>query len=140
MLAILILKNLLNHTVMDVLRLQELSFINNRIRVIAYASLSLSKSEKNFSAFKLEFLELKWSVTNGKFSEYSRNTHFTVLAHNNPLTYALTIAKLDFTGQRQIAALGMYDVNLLYRPELRNADADVVSKYLYLRKTTELNW
>ena len=38
-------------------------------RVISYASRSLSKSEKNYSAFKLEFLALKWSVTE-KFSEY----------------------------------------------------------------------
>ena len=31
--------------------------------VIAYASWTLSKSEKNFDAHKLEFLALKWSVT-----------------------------------------------------------------------------
>ena len=31
--------------------------------VIAYASRTLSKSEKNYDAHKLEFLALKWSVT-----------------------------------------------------------------------------
>ena len=31
--------------------------------VIAYASQTLSKSEKNYDAHKLEFLALKWSVT-----------------------------------------------------------------------------
>ena len=31
--------------------------------VIAYASHTLSKSEKNYDAHKLEFMALKWSVT-----------------------------------------------------------------------------
>ena len=37
--------------------------------VIAYASQTFSKSEKNYDAHKLEFLALKWSVTK-KFHEY----------------------------------------------------------------------
>ena len=31
--------------------------------IIAYASQTLSKSERNYNAHKLEFLALKWSVT-----------------------------------------------------------------------------
>ena len=37
--------------------------------VIAYASQTLSKSEKNYDAHKLEFLALKWSVTE-RFHKY----------------------------------------------------------------------
>ena len=33
-------------------------------RVIAYASRTLSKSERNYPAYKLEFLGLRWAVTN----------------------------------------------------------------------------
>ena len=38
-------------------------------RIIAYASQTLSKSEKNYDTHKLEFLALKWSVTE-RFHEY----------------------------------------------------------------------
>ena len=91
--------------------------------VIAYASRSLNKSEKKYSAFKLEFLALKWAVTE-KFKDYLAFQHFTVLTDNNPLTYILTTAKLDATGQRWSAALGLFDFELHYRPGHRNADAD----------------
>ena len=42
---------------------------DNFYRVIAYASRSLSKTEQNDDAHKLEFLTLKWSVTE-RFHEY----------------------------------------------------------------------
>ena len=65
-------------------------------RVIAYASQTLSKSKKNDDAHKLEFLALKWSVTE-RFHEYLYGGHFEVYTDNNPLTYILTTAKLDVT-------------------------------------------
>ena len=37
--------------------------------VIAYASRSLSRSERNYPVHKLEFLALKWAITD-KFHEY----------------------------------------------------------------------
>ena len=40
-----------------------------KLRVIAYASRSVSKSESNYPAHKLEFLALKWAVCE-KFHEY----------------------------------------------------------------------
>ena len=36
---------------------------NSKKKIIAYASRSLSRPEKNYSAFKLEFLALKWAST-----------------------------------------------------------------------------
>ena len=55
-------------------------------RVISYASRGLKRSEKNYPASKLEFLALKWAVTD-KFSDYLYGTKFIVLTDNNPLTY-----------------------------------------------------
>ena len=101
-------------------------------RVISYASRSLSPSEKNYSAFKLEFLALKWAVTE-KFSDYLTNNHFRVLTDNNPLAYILTTAKLDATGQRGVSALSSFSFDIQYRRGINNKDADAMSRYPYFQ-------
>ena len=65
----------------------------------AYASWTLSKSEKNYDVHKLKFLALKWSVTE-RFHEYLYGGYFEVYTDNNRLTYIVTTAKLDATGHR----------------------------------------
>ena len=77
-------------------------------RVIAYAIQSLSHTEQNYPMHKLEFLALKWAITN-RFHEYLYGGQFDVYIDNNPLTYILTSAKLDATGQRWVASLANYD-------------------------------
>ena len=52
-------------------------------RVIAYASRGLRNSEKHYPAHKLEFLCLKWSVTE-KFHDYLYGNKFEVCTDNNP--------------------------------------------------------
>uniref|UniRef100_A0A3B3I4L9 Gypsy retrotransposon integrase-like protein 1 n=1 Tax=Oryzias latipes TaxID=8090 RepID=A0A3B3I4L9_ORYLA len=98
-----------------------------QLRVIAYASRGLSQSESHYPAHKLEFLALKWSVTE-KFHDYLYGSHFTVITDNNPLTYILTSAKLDATSHRWLAALSTYSFKLQYRSGKQNNDADVLSR------------
>lgn len=97
------------------------------LRVIAYASRGLTKAEQNYPAHKMEFLALKWSITD-KFHDYLYGHTFKVLTDNNPLTYVLTTAKLDATGHRWLAALATYDFEIHYRPGKSNADADSLSR------------
>ena len=97
------------------------------LKPVAYASRGLSKSEANYPAHKLEFLALKWAVTE-KFSDYLYGAHFTILTDNNPLTYVLTTAKLDATGQRWLAALVNYHFDIKYKPGKNNQDADGLSR------------
>lgn len=52
----------------------------------SYASRRLGKSEENYPAMKLEFLCLKWAVTE-KFYDYLYGNKFKVKTDNNPLTY-----------------------------------------------------
>ena len=96
-------------------------------RVIAYASRSLSKSERNYHVHKLEFLGLKWAITD-KFHEYLYGAEFQVFTDNNPLTYVLTTAKLDAMGHRLVAALSNYTFSILYKPGKANRDADALSR------------
>ena len=88
-------------------------------RVIAYASRNLSKSERNYPVHKLEFLALKWAIKD-KFHEYLYGADFQVFTDSNPLTYVLTTAKLDATGQWWVAALSNYTFNILYKPVKAN--------------------
>ena len=96
-------------------------------RVIAYASRSLKPSERNYPAHKLEFLALKWAITD-KFHDYLCGATFEVVTDNNPLTYVLTTAKLDATGHRWVAALSNYNFSLTYRSGKLNQDADGLSR------------
>ena len=94
-------------------------------RVIAYASGSLTKSERNYPVHRLEFLALKWAVTD-KFREYLYGAEFQVFTDNNLLIYILTTAKLDATGHRWVAALSNYTFSITYKPGKTNRDADVL--------------
>lgn len=96
-------------------------------RVIAFASRGLSKSERRYPAHKLEFLALKWAVTE-KFSDYLYGTNFTVVTDSNPLTYLLTSAKLDATGYRWLSSLSTFSFQLQYRAGKQNLDADALSR------------
>ena len=100
---------------------------NGKNKVIAYASRTLNQAEKNYPAHKLEFLALKWAVTS-RFHEYLYGGEFTVYTDNNPLTYVLTSAKLDATGQRWIAALANYNFSLHYKSGKTNIEADALSR------------
>ena len=91
-------------------------------KVKAYASRTLSKSEKNYLAYKLEFLALKWSVCD-RFHEYLYGVKFGLFTDNNPLTYILTTAKLDATGQRWVAKLANYTFSIKYKTGKTNVDA-----------------
>lgn len=96
-------------------------------RPVAFISRSLTLSEKNYPAHKLEFLALKWAVVD-KLHDYLYGIKFEVRTDNNPLTYVLTSAKLDATGHRWLAALSTYDFSLRYRSGVQNIDADALSR------------
>ena len=63
-----------------------------KARPIAFASMSLSRSQANYPAHRLEFLALKWSVCD-KFSHWLKGHKFTFWTDNNPLTYITTKPK-----------------------------------------------
>lgn len=99
-------------------------------RVIAYASRGLTPPETRYPAHKLEFLALKWAVTD-KFHDHLYGRKFSVLTDNNPLKYVMTTAKLDATGQRWVSHLSIYDFDIQYRRGQDNSNADALSRLSY---------
>ena len=100
---------------------------DGKLRVIAYASRSVSKAESNYPAHKLEFLALKWAVCE-KFHEYLYGSESFEVFTDNPLTYVLTSAKLDACGQRWVAKLANYNFSIRYRCGVSNTEADALSR------------
>ena len=64
---------------------------------IAFRSCELKGGEAKYHSSKLEFLALKWAITE-QFREYLQYRPFTVLTDNNPLTYILMTPNLDTLG------------------------------------------
>ena len=98
--------------------------------MIGYASRTLTHAEENYNlhAGKLEFLALKWAITD-HFRDYLYYAkHFTVFTDNNPLTYVLKTAKLNANGLRWVGELADFDFDIRYRPGTSNIDADTLSR------------
>ena len=100
---------------------------NGTTHVIPYVSRNLSKSEKRYHSSRLEFLALKWCICEC-FHEYLHGRKFEVYTNNNLLTYILTSAKLDATGQRWVAFLANYDFTIRYQIRKYNIEADALSR------------
>ena len=96
-------------------------------KVISYVSRSLTMSEAKYLVHKLEFLCLKWAITE-QFHEFLYGNTFDVYTDNNPLTIVLTTAKLDAMGHRWIAGLANYNFHIHYKSGKSNVEADALSR------------
>ena len=100
---------------------------DGRYHPVAYTSCALHGSEANYHSTKLEFLALKWAMTQ-QFKEYLMYQLFTVGTDNNPLTYVLTTPNLDATGHHWVSALGSFNFKLEYLHGADNRVADELSR------------
>ena len=93
----------------------------------AYASHGLKGGETKYHSSKLEFLALKWAMTE-QFREYLQYQPFVVRTDNNPLTYVLTMPNLDAIGHRWVAAMAGYNFKIQYVRGSDNKVADALSR------------
>ena len=100
---------------------------DGRYHPVAFASRALHGGEKNYHSSKLEFLALKWAITE-QFREYLQYGPFVVRTDNNPLTYVLTTPNLDAIGHRWVAALADFDMSIEYLKGTDNKVADTLSR------------
>ena len=88
--------------------------VDGHYQLVAYGSQALTAHEKNYHSTKLEFLVLKWAVTE-HFKEYLLYQPFLVRTDNNPLTYIMTTPNLDATGHQWVGALVKFNFWLEYQ-------------------------
>ena len=94
---------------------------------VAFASQALKGGEKRYHSSKLEFLALKWAVTE-QFREYLLYQPFKVRTDNNPLTYIMTTPNLDTLGHWLVSVLAEFQMSIEYVWGADNKVADALSR------------
>ena len=92
---------------------------------VAFASWALKGGEKRYHSSKLEFLALKWAVTE-QFRENLLYQPFKVRTDNNPLTYIMTTPNLETLGHRWVSALADFQMSIEYMRGADNKVADAL--------------
>ena len=100
---------------------------DGKLHPVAYASRALHGSQKNYHSSKLEFLTLKWAITE-QFREYLMYKPFTVRTDNNPLTYIMTMPNLDAMGHQWVNTLAGFNFKIEYLKGTNNKVADILSR------------
>ena len=96
--------------------------------VISYASRTLTKHEKNYSASELECLALKWAVKH--FRQYLLGTKFTVYTDHYALKWLMTCKDNNAKLSRWSLALQEYDFDVIHKPGKINTDVDALSRVI----------
>ena len=94
---------------------------------VAYASRGLKGGELRYHSSKLEFLALKWAITE-QFWEYLQYQPFHVKTDNSPLTYMMSTPNLDAVGHHWVASLAGFNFTIEYLRGADNKVADVLSR------------
>ena len=94
---------------------------------VAFGSHELKGAEAKYHSSKLEFLALKWAITE-QFWEYLQYRPFTMLTDNNPFTYILMTLNLHTLGHRWVAALASYTMTIRYLKGSNNKVANALSR------------
>ena len=102
---------------------------DKKVRILGYGSRALVKAEQKYHSRKLEFLSLKWAVSKhfGDYLTYVKQIE--VHTDNNPLLYVLSSAKLNATGQRWVNELANFNINIHYKPESNNTNANALNHF-----------
>ena len=99
---------------------------DNKERVIAFASKSLSKSERKYCVTRKELLSI---VTFTKyFRHYLLGRKFFIRTDHSSLRWLLNFKNPDGQMARWLEVLCSYDMDIQHRPGRKHAKADALSR------------
>ena len=105
----------------------EISQIQDGVeRVIAYASSSFSKEERNYCTTKRELLAVIRMME--KFRHYLWGRHFTVRTDHGSLRWLSNFKDSDGMLARWLVRLGQYDFEIIHREGTKHLNADGLSR------------
>ncbi|XP_032689765.1 uncharacterized protein LOC116853019 [Odontomachus brunneus] len=100
--------------------------LDNEERVIAYASRTLDRAERNYSATELECLAVVWGIR--RLRDYLEGYRFTVITDHQSLRWLQKVEAPTGRLARWIIELQQYDFEIQYRRGSLNTVADALSR------------
>ena len=97
-----------------------------REHVIAYASRSLNKHERNYAITELECLAVIWAVKH--FHHYLHGQKFTVITDHAALKYLMKMPNPVGKLGRWLMILNGYDLEITNRPKKQHTNVDTLSR------------
>ena len=99
---------------------------NGMERPIAFASRTLSKSERNYCVTRRELLAIVELVKQHR--HYLQGTRFCIRTDHSPLRSVIKAKDPEGQLARWIESLSMFDLEIRYRPEQRHQNAHALSR------------
>jgi hypothetical protein len=96
------------------------------VRVIAYYSRTLNKSERQYWVTRRELLAIVESIQH--FHNYLYGVHFLIIKNHSALSLALKFRTPMGKMSRWMNILGLYDFEVEHRPGVKHTNADSLSR------------